>query len=71
MAVDFLLGNDLITHLAPLIDVDPRKVRQIIIVASVDNVAMVYVELFGTKKLIKFDPSHLEHAKIKIVSDKE
>ncbi len=62
-----VIGGDLIDRLAPMIGVDGSKVRQIIIVANHDSVALVYVEMLGTEKLLEFQPQHLEHAKIKIV----
>lgn len=63
----FLLGGDLIDRLAPMIGVDGSKVRQIIIVADYDSVALVYIEMLGTEKLLELQPQHLEHAKIKII----
>jgi len=55
MANMAILGSGLIERIAEAQGIDAARIRRIVVDARFDDVAIVYVELIGTEKLLGVD----------------
>jgi hypothetical protein len=63
----FLLSDEWVKKLCEAIGEDPRMCRRIIVDCKVGNAVQVYVEKFGTDKLLMLGIPDVSEAEIKII----
>lgn len=62
-------GGKFIVAVSKMLDIDPEKVRRIVIDAEVNDVVMVYIQQFGSTKTIDIAPILMEFQSVVKVID--